>query len=604
MSKPNFFCGIEALQALLQMDLNGFEPETALTVDLIEAPYLFIYTPEADAWELKVLSRGELYDHVSGSGIEKADLRVDRATKNGSGQTSDKMLSENMGAFFTACQQLSRYIRKEGLEPMYSGLDPEQAGIMLETGGSGLTARVVEGKERPEMMCTTLFGGTVMCRPYMDDFMERSMEEESGDWDRDWEKEWREQRERERKQRAEDWMKKYSRYLEKDPRIIVNGSKFVFTGVELENWTDVLEKMVSMGGIERSAVSGKTDYLVVDPGGYGDSKIKEAVSQRLKGKNVKVVLLEDFLAAVGMADSASRESAAEAPVKETPAARSDADAEEARRREAEEARRREESERQRRREEQQQRAMMERQKEEERRREEEKKRKEDQRKEYKEAFSKWKEACRSVEEERDRRVAQWRTSRAEGLRKHATSVCEKAEKDIGDELAELEKKISDAETALSGLGLFKFSEKKTLKAAIASHNERKDSLKEKLNAARLQVRKDLAGVEAKLDAEEKEYRSGLEIKLPLPAEPAKPGFIAEEERQKAEAKAKAKRKANKENRDSIPAAMEQGKLYTAAEIGELFDESAAWATPKLNALATVGVVVKTPYGGKTYYSLA
>ena len=69
-------------------------------------------------------------------------------------------------------------------------------------------------------------------------------------------------------------------------------------------------------------------------------------------------------------------------------------------------------------------------------------------------------------------------------------------------------------------------------------------------------------------------------------------------------KAKAKRKANKENRDSIPAAMEQGKLYTAAEIGELFDESAAWATPKLNALASVGVVVKTPYGGKTYYSLA
>ena len=43
MAKPNFFCGIEALQTLLQMDLNGFDPETALTVDLIEAPYLFIY---------------------------------------------------------------------------------------------------------------------------------------------------------------------------------------------------------------------------------------------------------------------------------------------------------------------------------------------------------------------------------------------------------------------------------------------------------------------------------------------------------------------------------------------------------------------------------
>ena len=81
MAKPNFFCGIEALQALLGMELDGFEPEVELTVDLIEAPYLFIYTAEDDAWTLKVYGRGEIYNHEEGSGIEKGSLRVDRKTR-------------------------------------------------------------------------------------------------------------------------------------------------------------------------------------------------------------------------------------------------------------------------------------------------------------------------------------------------------------------------------------------------------------------------------------------------------------------------------------------------------------------------------------------
>lgn len=115
-----------------------------------------------------------------------------------------------------------------------------------------------------------------------------------------WEEEWRRQREEERKQRASEWMSKYGKYLEKNPRINFNGSKFVFSGVEEDNWLEILEKMTAKGGLERSAVSGKTDYLVCDPGGYGESKIKEAVSQRIKGKPVKIVLLKDFLTALGM----------------------------------------------------------------------------------------------------------------------------------------------------------------------------------------------------------------------------------------------------------------------------------------------------------------
>ena len=115
-----------------------------------------------------------------------------------------------------------------------------------------------------------------------------------------WEEKWRRQQAEEQKQRAAEWMKNYGQYLEKNPRIVINGSKFVFAGVMEDNWNDILQKLMEKGGLERGAVSGKTDYLVVDPRGYGESKVKEALAQRIKGKTVKIVLLEDFLKALGM----------------------------------------------------------------------------------------------------------------------------------------------------------------------------------------------------------------------------------------------------------------------------------------------------------------
>jgi Fic family protein len=59
-----------------------------------------------------------------------------------------------------------------------------------------------------------------------------------------------------------------------------------------------------------------------------------------------------------------------------------------------------------------------------------------------------------------------------------------------------------------------------------------------------------------------------------------------------------------EARDGIPAVMEQGKLYSATEIGKLFGQSSQWASPKLNALVNAGVLVKTVDKRKTYFSLA
>ena len=65
-----------------------------------------------------------------------------------------------------------------------------------------------------------------------------------------------------------------------------------------------------------------------------------------------------------------------------------------------------------------------------------------------------------------------------------------------------------------------------------------------------------------------------------------------------------KQKQSAEARDSIPSVMEQGVLYTATDIGKLFGESSQWASPKLNALVSAGVLVKTVDKRKSYFSLA
>lgn len=96
---------------------------------------------------------------------------------------------------------------------------------------------------------------------------------------------------------AEEWMRKYEKYIEDDPVINFNGSIFVFSGLA-GHWAEkdhpTVQKVIEKGGQYRSKVSGLTNYLVVNPGYAGQSKIVAVMEQLQKGKNVKVILLEDL----------------------------------------------------------------------------------------------------------------------------------------------------------------------------------------------------------------------------------------------------------------------------------------------------------------------
>lgn len=102
---------------------------------------------------------------------------------------------------------------------------------------------------------------------------------------------------------AERWLQKYGKYVETNPLIDINGSLFVFTGLghagpKKEN--PVVQKLIEKGGQYRSSISGRTNYLVVNPREAGESKIEAVLEQREKGTDIKVIFLEDLKKALGM----------------------------------------------------------------------------------------------------------------------------------------------------------------------------------------------------------------------------------------------------------------------------------------------------------------
>lgn len=173
MRKPNFFAGINVLNILLQTEFAEPTGDVDLTVDLIELPFWFSFKSDEKTQTLKAYTQMEIYSKDENMATEKGSLVLDRET----GQASVKAVQEiagNMGAFFAACRKLSYLIQENGLEPLYADLDPDEAGILLMENNGELSWKVVSGRERPCLTVQTLFGGTTMGRPYMDDFWERS----------------------------------------------------------------------------------------------------------------------------------------------------------------------------------------------------------------------------------------------------------------------------------------------------------------------------------------------------------------------------------------------------------------------------------------------
>ena len=149
--------------------------------DVIEQPFHCAITSIEGALEFKLYVRNEM-----GAFLERPDLGVTmfkepqedgkqlKLTAN-SGRIGDA--GQILGIFLKVVESISTYTAEKELVAELSNIDTESEGFLIKLDGDELLFNKVSGKARPDMACTTLFGGVQMMRPYQDEIMDSWMGE-------------------------------------------------------------------------------------------------------------------------------------------------------------------------------------------------------------------------------------------------------------------------------------------------------------------------------------------------------------------------------------------------------------------------------------------
>lgn len=93
------------------------------------------------------------------------------------------------------------------------------------------------------------------------------------------------------------WMDIYGGFVDQVSSIEFNGKLFVFTGFDGRD-LKLIDAVLERGGQKRKSVSGRTDYLVINPTGASGGKIEDAIAQREKGSGIQVVTVDMLRAAL------------------------------------------------------------------------------------------------------------------------------------------------------------------------------------------------------------------------------------------------------------------------------------------------------------------
>ena len=370
-------------------------------------------------------------------------------------------------------------------------------------------------------------------------------------------------------EQVKEWNNKYGNMIEKSPRISFSGKRFVFSGLTgREDWPEILEKLAAKGGVFRSAVSGKTDYLVVDPDDLGESKLRAVKEQKVKGHTVTVVSADDFLNAIGIAKEEEKTEEIVSVSREEPKHRP-VDQKECEEKEfskmlktpelcaLDEA----EKEKEKRRKEQARKAA-----------EEKKKKEENERIAYNEAAAAWKQATEKAKNDRQTELARLRTEHEQELMNQNNKSLNEALSKAAEAKLKAEKTKADAEKQLASLGVFKLNEKKAQKAIIAEAQAMIEQADADAAAAENRAKEFKITLPEILDKYIKTTVGSVNARFPLPE---KPEIVKKfEEAEAAEAKKRKEEKIRERENliSSVLRNMERGKWYNCSEIKKLVPE--------------------------------
>lgn len=177
LQNTHFYIPDEYVSAKAQ-DSNGnlsFFVGPNFSFDVIEQPFHCVIASAEGAIEFKLYVRSEM-----GAFLENPDLGVKlfnepqedgkqlKVTAN-TGRIGDA--GQILGIFLKVVEGISIFAEEKELVTELSNIDTESEGFLIKLDGDELLFNKVSGKARPDMACTTLFGGVQMMRPYQDEIM-------------------------------------------------------------------------------------------------------------------------------------------------------------------------------------------------------------------------------------------------------------------------------------------------------------------------------------------------------------------------------------------------------------------------------------------------
>jgi TPR repeat protein len=160
------FVDENAMNALVGLETESdFEAKQNVTIEFIDVATLtaevLFKSPDA---EITIYVRDEM--HTNGT-------VAFQSTANNGELSSDEL---TVVVAYEVAVGINQVLKEKGMLEECSNLDENTQGILFGLDENDeLTVKIVEGKKRPELLCTTLFGSPQMMRPYADEIAKQSV---------------------------------------------------------------------------------------------------------------------------------------------------------------------------------------------------------------------------------------------------------------------------------------------------------------------------------------------------------------------------------------------------------------------------------------------
>ena len=141
------------------------------TIDFLDHAVTFVLTgnKEKEKLEAKLFMRDERKSNLPSNLIDSMSW----STSNGEMllNISAEDLEKQCLLYMIISMGIRRYLYKTGLLQELKQLNNKGAGVLITMDGNKPCAKIVRGKQRPDLPCNVFLLGEQMCRPYIDEIM-------------------------------------------------------------------------------------------------------------------------------------------------------------------------------------------------------------------------------------------------------------------------------------------------------------------------------------------------------------------------------------------------------------------------------------------------